>query len=74
MSLEGRLRKLEAELPNTPVPSPFIEWASTLPIDDIRAIRDYLRAWDEGESDEVLATHPRHRRARALLLLAPSAS
>ena len=73
MSLDARLRRLETGVSLDPVPSPFLVWAGTLPLEDVRALRDYLRASVEVESPEVLATGARYRRGRELLALAPEA-
>lgn len=64
MSLDARLRRLETGVSLDP---------GTLPLEDVRALRDYLRASVEVESPEVLATEARYRRGRELLALAPEA-
>lgn len=74
MSLDDRLRKLEAQAPPDAAPSPFVEWAETLPIDDVRTVRDYLRAVLDSASEDSLADDRRYVRARELLALAPALS
>ncbi|MGE0227515.1 MAG: hypothetical protein AB7U23_03275 [Dehalococcoidia bacterium] len=74
MSRGDRLRKLEEQFPPIPVLSPFVEWAATLPIDDMRAVRDYLQAMIDSESEEALLEDPRYLRVRDLLPLAPPLS
>ncbi len=65
MNLVLRLRRLEEQLPSSPPRSPFVEWVTTPPIDDMRAIRDYLQASLDGESEDVLLEDERYGRARA---------
>lgn len=73
MNLELRLRQLEGQLRPEPPESAFVEWATALPLDDIRALRDYLTALvsDTPMSDSTL--EQRHERALSLLAVAPEA-
>lgn len=73
VNLELRLRQLEGQLRPEPPESPFVEWVTTLPLDDIRALRDYLTDLDSDTPMSNSTAEQRHGRALALLAVAPEA-